>query len=99
MGWLGRIVPGSVPALGLICVTPQPLVQQASVFFHPAQAFVHVSQSLVHPPRSLCPPDPLGTQLCVSIAIVGRNTSSFAHRYGPRGVAPYEEAKMRLALL
>jgi hypothetical protein len=78
-----------VPALDLLCTTLQPLVQQPSPFFHPAQAFVHVPQGPVYPPRSLCPLDPLGTQLCVSIAIANRYMSSFPPRYGPVGIIPY----------
>jgi hypothetical protein len=50
---------------------------------------------MVDPPRSLCPPDPLGTQLCVSIATGGRHTSSFPHRSCPMGVASYEAVIMR----
>ena len=92
-GSVNRIVevnrPRSVPALDLLCITLQPLVQQPSPFFHPAQAFVHVPQGSVYPPRSLCPPDPLGTQLHVSIAIADRYTSSFPQRYGPMGIVLY----------
>ena len=78
-----------MPAPDLLCITLQPLVQQPSPFFHTTQAFVHVPQDLVYPPRSLCPPDPLGTQLCVSIAIANRYTSSFPQWYGPVGIIPY----------
>ena len=78
-----------MPALDLLCITLQPLVQQPSPFFHPAQAFVHVPQGPVYQPRSLCTQDPLGTQLCVSIAIANRYTSSFPQRYGPVGIIPY----------
>jgi hypothetical protein len=71
IGWLGRcslflggVIPLPVPALAVLSVTTQTLVQQACLFAHPAQVLVHVPRGLARPLRAYPPLDLLGTPLC-----------------------------------
>ena len=59
----GEVVPLSVPALTVLSVTTQTLVQQARLFVHLAQVLVHVSRGLTYTARASSPPDLLGTPL------------------------------------
>src|SRR3712207_5087229 len=49
------VVPLPVPALAVLSVTTQTLVQQTRLVVHLAQVFVHVPRGLAHPPRAYPP--------------------------------------------
>jgi hypothetical protein len=55
----GGVVPLPVPALAVLSVTTQTLVQQARLFVHLSQVFVHVPRGLAQSARAYPPLDPV----------------------------------------
>lgn len=69
----GGVIPRPVPALAVLSVTPQTLVQQARLVVHLSQVLVHVPRGLARTARAYPPLDPLCAQLCTSITISSRH--------------------------